>query len=75
MIPTAFAAIFSASLASTHESEMNQAAKPRPEEPTCKCDVCGEEMKLLGNLPDTQNFAAARVFRCYRCNNVTSEQW
>jgi hypothetical protein len=54
---------------------MNQAADPQREAPTCKCEVCGENMKLLGNLPDTQSFAAARVFRCYGCNNVTSEQW
>jgi hypothetical protein len=54
---------------------MNDVADPPPDEPSCKCDICGEEMKHLGDLPNTKSFAAARIFRCYGCNQVASEQW
>jgi hypothetical protein len=59
---------------SKQEAAMNKVADPSRELPTCKCDVCGEEMKHLGDLPNTTSFAAVRIFRCYGCNKVASEQ-
>jgi hypothetical protein len=53
---------------------MNDVADKPRESPTCKCDVCGEEMKHLGDLPNTTSFAAVRIFRCYGCNKVASEE-
>ena len=47
---------------------------PQREAPTCRCEICGEKMKHLGSLPNTPSFPAAKVFRCYACNNVTSQQ-
>jgi hypothetical protein len=49
-------------------------APPR-ESPIANCDVCGGEMKRLGKLPASRTKKAVRVYRCYECNNVTSEPW
>jgi hypothetical protein len=49
-------------------------APPR-ESPIANCDVCGGEMKRLGKLPASRTKKAVRVYRCYGCNNVTSEPW
>jgi hypothetical protein len=39
------------------------------------CDECAAEMKHLGDLPSYLGAAAMRVFRCYVCSNVVSEEW
>jgi hypothetical protein len=38
------------------------------------CGECGADMKQLGKLPAVALYPAIRVFRCYRCDNVVSEQ-
>jgi hypothetical protein len=38
------------------------------------CGECGAEMKQLGKLPAVSRYPAIRVFRCYGCDNVVSEQ-
>jgi len=38
------------------------------------CEECGADMKQLGKLPAVSLYPAIRVFRCYRCDNVVSEQ-
>jgi hypothetical protein len=40
--------------------------------PVCKhCDVT---MALIGKLPSVQHHPEVRVFRCYSCNHVASEE-
>jgi len=38
------------------------------------CEQCGADMKQLGKLPAVSMHPALKVFRCYACNNVISEQ-
>ena len=38
------------------------------------CGECGADMKQLGKLPAVSRYPAIRVFRCYGCDNVVSEQ-
>jgi hypothetical protein len=38
------------------------------------CEKCDLEMVLLGKLPGVALHVAVRVFRCYVCNNVISEE-
>jgi hypothetical protein len=38
------------------------------------CGECGADMKQLGKLPAIARHPAIRVFRCYGCDNVVSEQ-
>jgi hypothetical protein len=49
-------------------------ANPPREAPTRKCDVCGEQMQHLGDLPAIATKPVMRVFRCYHCNHVKSER-
>ena len=37
------------------------------------CDMCSAEMTHLSDLPGYLGRAAIRIFRCYICNNVVSE--
>jgi hypothetical protein len=39
------------------------------------CDKCNAEMLHLSDLPDYLGRDAVRIFRCYGCNNVVSEEW
>jgi hypothetical protein len=39
--------------------------------PTCKCDLCGDPMKFIGE--HSMREAEVRVFRCYECCLVTTE--
>jgi hypothetical protein len=39
------------------------------------CDKCAAEMKHLSDLPSYLGASAMRVFRCYVCSNVVSEEW
>jgi hypothetical protein len=34
------------------------------------CDRCSVNMILLSDLPEFHDHAAAKIFRCYACNNV-----
>jgi hypothetical protein len=40
--------------------------------PERKCS-CGHQMTHLSDLGRTARYQAARVYRCYDCNNVISE--
>jgi hypothetical protein len=42
--------------------------------PVRRCNKCGADMTPLSNLPPFRGAAAIRVFRCYVCNNVVSEE-
>ncbi len=41
--------------------------------PSRICEKCEAEMTHLSDLPSYLGRAAIRIFRCYVCNNVTSE--
>jgi hypothetical protein len=41
--------------------------------PSRICEICDWEMTHLSDLPSYLGRAAIRVFRCYVCNNVVSE--
>jgi hypothetical protein len=38
------------------------------------CEKCKAEMTHLSDLPSFVGRAAVRIFRCYVCNNVVSEE-
>jgi hypothetical protein len=44
-----------------------------PDIPSRICERCGEAMTHLSDLPSYLGRAAIRIFRCYVCNNVISE--
>jgi hypothetical protein len=49
-----------------------------PDEPTTSarlCEKCKAEMTHLSDLPSFLGRAAIRIFRCYVCDNVVSENW
>jgi hypothetical protein len=52
---------------------MSAVAHPPNEVAIQKCEVCGDPMQHLGDLPKTARFPAVSVFRCHRCNNVRPE--
>jgi hypothetical protein len=41
--------------------------------PSRDCDKCGAEMTHLSDWPSYQGAVPMRIFRCYACNNVVSE--
>jgi hypothetical protein len=53
---------------------MTMAVDPQRETRTCRCDACGNQMKLLADMPPTVRYQAVRVFRCARCNTIKSER-
>jgi hypothetical protein len=46
----------------------------RSNSPSRTCDICDAEMTYLSDLHPRLGGAALRVFRCYDCNNVVSEE-
>jgi hypothetical protein len=36
------------------------------------CEHCAAAMKFVGKLPSVLHRPEVRVFRCYKCNQVTS---
>jgi hypothetical protein len=38
------------------------------------CDNCSVNMILLSDLPEFHDHAAAKIFRCYTCNKVVSQE-
>ena len=72
IVPNILAAVFPSPRVD-QSPNMNERADPSREAPIAKCDVCGGEMKCLGKLPEIRTKKAVQVFRCYGCNNVTSE--
>jgi hypothetical protein len=38
------------------------------------CDKCNASMTLLSDLPEFHDHAAAKIFRCYACNNVLLQE-
>jgi hypothetical protein len=48
-----------------------------PDKPTTAariCEKCKAEMTHLSDLPSFVGRTAIRIFRCYVCNNVVSEE-
>jgi hypothetical protein len=41
--------------------------------PSRHCDKCKAEMTHLSDLPSYLGASPVRIFRCYVCNNVVSE--
>jgi transposase len=52
----------------------DQAAGALPK-PSRRCDLCGAEMKHLGDLAQTIKSPAVRVFRCYACDHVAVDRF
>jgi hypothetical protein len=42
--------------------------------PSRICENCGAVMKQLSALPAMSFHAAVKIFRCYQCNQVVSDQ-
>jgi hypothetical protein len=42
---------------------------------TRDCEQCSKPMTYLGNAPRHLTHSAIRIYRCYHCNNVVSEEW
>jgi hypothetical protein len=57
---------------------MNDANAPSaiasPEAPSRVCEKCSSDMTHLSDLQPMVGSAALRVFRCYDCNHVVSEE-
>jgi hypothetical protein len=45
----------------------------RTDAPVYVCNKCNADMTLLSDLPEFHDHAAAKIFRCYVCNNVVSQ--
>lgn len=54
----------------------NEAIVPfdSPDIPSRACDKCDADMTHLSDLQPIVGSAAMRIFRCYTCNNVVSEE-
>jgi ribosomal protein L37AE/L43A len=46
----------------------------RADTPIRVCDKCNANMTLLSELPKFHDHAAAKIFRCYACNNVLLQE-
>jgi hypothetical protein len=47
---------------------------PASEIPSPVCEDCETAMTFVGKLPSVLHYPAVRVFRCYSCNHVASEE-
>jgi hypothetical protein len=56
-------------------SDANVSSPPRQAIERRTCENCSAEMKHLSDLPSLKCRAAIRIFCCYFCNNVVSEDW
>jgi hypothetical protein len=54
---------------------VNMALPNEPTTPSRTCEKCNEEMTHLSDLPSFLGRAAIRIFRCYVCDNVVSEDY
>jgi hypothetical protein len=52
---------------------MPQLVDPLREMPTCRCELCGYQMKYLGQHRERGD--DVRLFRCYECCLVTTESF
>jgi hypothetical protein len=50
------------------------APSTRPGAPSRPCDKCDADMTHLSDLQPMIGSAAMRIFRCYACNHVISEE-
>ena len=50
-------------------------ASDSPDVPSRVCDKCEAAMTHLSDLRPMVGSAAMRIFRCYACNHVVSEEW
>jgi hypothetical protein len=53
--------------------DANELSSSQPNAERRACEKCNAEMTHLSDLPPFLGRAAVRVFRCYACNNVVSE--
>ena len=51
-----------------------KASPDSPDAPSRTCDKCGAAMTHLSDLQPIIGSAAMRIFRCYACNHVVSEE-
>lgn len=49
-------------------------APDSPDVPSRVCEKCGAAMTHLSDLQPIVGSAAMRIFRCYACNHVVSEE-
>jgi len=54
--------------------DANVPSDPATQGPSRSCEKCNADMKQLGELPALSIHAAIKVFRCYVCDHVVSEQ-
>jgi hypothetical protein len=52
-----------------------ETAPPGAGVPSRICEICEGTMTHLSDLQPRLFGAALRVFRCYTCNHVISEEW
>jgi hypothetical protein len=52
-----------------------ETASAGPSTPSRICEICEATMTHLSDLQPKLFGAALRVFRCYTCNHVISEEW
>ena len=57
----------------TKDMTKDMAPAAPAEKPVRCCDKCEAEMTHLGDLPPLLGAAPVRIFRCYNCNHVVSE--
>jgi len=56
------------------ETTLSDQRTNRADAPMRVCDKCSANMTLLSDLPKFHDHAAAKIFRCYACNNVVSQE-
>jgi len=68
-----FAAAYSLAEVATMADENTPSNSSASNVPSRICESCDAEMTHLSDLPSYLGRAAIRIFRCYICNNVVSE--
>jgi hypothetical protein len=58
----------------TCQHVVNMSLPDEPASPSRICEKCDAEMTHLSDLPSFVGRAAIRIFRCYVCDNVVSEE-
>jgi hypothetical protein len=63
------------SVAPACQHAVNMALPDAPVSPSRICEKCDAEMTHLSDLPSFVARSAIRIFRCYVCDNVVSEEY
>jgi hypothetical protein len=56
------------------DTDESQGSEFQNTPPPRLCEKCNSEMQQMGALPAMVARAALRIFRCYVCNNVVSDE-